>query len=205
MFNDTILDILESVWPMLFIIVTIVVSLRVTFLIINKTKFILYKELFMLLFIMYVICLFYVVTFQDVSWSSSNFIPFREMFRYEFGTRLFLKNVLGNMIMFLPYGFFASYFLNIKKTSIIFILSLIASLTIEYTQLMIGRVFDIDDIVLNVIGGVVGFLIYKLIFSIKNKLPSFLKNKVIYNIIVLVLIILLILYLWKFLRVGVLV
>ena len=30
-------------------------------------------------------------------------IPFKEMFRYNIGSRLFVKNVLGNMLMFLPY------------------------------------------------------------------------------------------------------
>ena len=32
-----------------------------------------------------------VVTFQDVSWSTSNFTPFKEIFRYEIGDRLFYK------------------------------------------------------------------------------------------------------------------
>ena len=112
MFDVTIKNMLEGVWPMLFIVLTIIVSLRITYLILNKPKFELYQELFMLLFIVYILCLFYVVTFQDVNWATSNYIPFKEMFRYKFGTRLFFKNVLGNLIMFLPYGFFVSYFLR---------------------------------------------------------------------------------------------
>src|SRR5699024_1806752 len=109
-----------------------------------------------LLFIIYVLCLFYVVTFQDVSWSTSNFTPFSEMFRYEIGSRLFIKNVLGNVILFLPYGFFAAYYLKLKKPWSILGLSILVSLTIETTQLLIGRVFDIDDIILNTIGGLFG-------------------------------------------------
>lgn len=84
--------------------------MRITYILKYKVDFILYKELFSLLFVIYVMCLFYVVTFQDVSWSTSNFIPFKEIFRYEFGTKLFFKNVIGNMIMFVPFGFFVSYF-----------------------------------------------------------------------------------------------
>lgn len=38
-----------------------------------------------------------------------------------------------------------------------------ASVTVETTQLLIGRVFDIDDIILNIIGGIVGYGIYRLI------------------------------------------
>ena len=87
--------------------------------------------------------LFHIVTFQDVTWSTSNFTPFKEIFRYTFGSRAFYKNVVGNMIMFMPYGF-VSYFISLKPY-LILLLSLIVSITIETTQL-IGRVFDIDDI-----------------------------------------------------------
>jgi len=84
----------------------------------NKKQVVLYRELLSLLFVIYVLCLFYVVTFQDVSWSTSNFVPFQEMFRYDFGSRLFIKNVLGNMLLFIPYGFFMAYYLKIKKPSV---------------------------------------------------------------------------------------
>lgn len=202
MFDVTIKNMLEGVWPMLFIVLTIIVSLRITYLILNKPKFELYQELFMLLFIVYILCLFYVVTFQDVNWATSNYIPFKEMFRYKFGTRLFFKNVLGNLIMFLPYGFFVSYFLRSKKSYIILILSIITSSTIEFTQAMIGRVFDVDDIILNVFGAMFGFLIYKFVVYIKDKLPDFLKNKILYNIIILIFIALMLVYLWNFLKLG---
>ena len=115
MFSNSIKEILLDIWPSLIICFIIITSLRITFLVKNKIKFIFYKEILMLGFIMYVIALFEVVTFQDVSWSSSNFIPFKEMLRYEFGTKLFFKNVVGNMIMFIPFGFFTSYFLKLKK------------------------------------------------------------------------------------------
>ena len=91
--------------------------------------------------------------------------------------------------MFMPYGFFIGYFLKIDKKRHAFILSLITSLTIELTQLKIGRVFDIDDILLNIMGGIIGFCIYKFISKIKDRLPEFLKNNVFYNIMVVVLLV----------------
>ena len=72
----------------------IIISIRVTQIILNKEKLVLYKEIINLGFIIYLLCLFHVVTFQDVSWSSSNFIPFKEMFRYEFASPLFFKYVI---------------------------------------------------------------------------------------------------------------
>ena len=68
---------------------------------------------------------------------------------------------------------------------------------------MIGRVFDVDDVLLNVLGALVGYYLYIDLSYIKDKLPDFLKNKIFYNIIVVLLIALLVLYLWKFLRLGV--
>ena len=190
MFSNSIKEILLDIWPSLIICFIIITSLRITYLIKYKVKFIFYKEILMLGFIMYVIALFEVVTFQDVSWSSSNFIPFKEMLRYEFGTKLFFKNVVGNMIMFIPFGFFISYFLKFKKFYSIFFLTLLTSITIETTQLLIGRVFDIDDIFLNIIGGLIGYFIFRIIYKIK-----FLKKESIYNIIISVILILIILYL----------
>ena len=190
MFSNSIKEILLDIWPSLIICFVIITSLRITYLIKYKVKFIFYKEILMLGFIMYVIALFEVVTFQDVSWSSSNFIPLKEMLRYEFGTKLFFKNVVGNMIMFIPFGFFISYFLKLKKIYSVFILTLLTSITIETTQLLIGRVFDIDDIFLNIIGGLIGYFIFKIIYKIK-----FLKKESIYNIIISVVLILIILYL----------
>ena len=203
MIRNSILEIFNHTWPMIVICTVIISSMRIIYIIKNKEQFIFYKEMMMLAFIIYIMCIFYVVTFQDVSWSTSNFIPFKEMFRYEFGSRLFFKNVVGNAIMFMPYGFFIGYFLKIDKKRTAIILSIITSLTIELTQLKIGRVFDIDDILLNVLGGLIGFCIYKFLSKIKDNLPSFLKNRVFYNIMVLLLLTGFILYLTNYLKVGV--
>ena len=203
MIRNSILEIFNHTWPMIVICTVILSSMRIIYIIKNKEQFIFYKEMMMLAFIIYIMCIFYVVTFQDVSWSTSNFIPFKEMFRYEFGSRLFFKNVVGNAIMFMPYGFFIGYFLKIDKKRTAIILSIITSLTIELTQLKIGRVFDIDDILLNVLGGLIGFCIYKFILKIKDNLPSFLKNRVFYNIMVLLLLTGFILYLTNYLKIGV--
>ena len=132
----------------------------------------------------YILCLFQVVTFQDnVSWSTNNFIPFREMFRYNIGSRLFVKNVLGNALMFLPYGFFISYYLRNKKPWLTLILTVIASFSIELVQMVIGRVFDIDDILLNLLGGYLGYLGYYWLGKFYEKLPSVLKSELVLNII----------------------
>lgn len=202
MLQETILNIFENSWPMIFIFSMIVISMRIADIVKNDRKVVFYKEILGLLFIVYILCLFHVVTFQDVTWSSSNFIPFKEMLRYRFASSLFFRNVLGNMLMFIPFGFFVSYFLKLKKPYSILLLSLLISSTIETTQLLIGRVFDVDDIILNVVGGVVGFAVYKLFSILKEHLPAFLKKDMIYNIIMLILLLFLFWQLYQIINIG---
>lgn len=196
MIRGTIMEIFSSVWPLLILVSVIVISLRVTYIIKYKPKFVFYKEMLYFGFILYILCLFYVVTFQDVNWSTSNYIPFKEMFRYTFGSRLFFKNVIGNMLMFMPFGFFVAYILKLNKTWIIALLATIVSCTIESIQLVIGRVFDVDDIILNILGAIFGFLIFKFVYFLKLKSPSFLKKDMIYNILMVIIIILMFIYMF---------
>lgn len=154
--GKTFLNILSGTLPTVIISSVIAVTLRVVYLLKYRKKFHFFQELLSLSFIVYIICLFYAVTFQDIdgTFGTANFTPFQEMFRYTFGSRLFIKNVLGNMLMFVPYGFFTSYFLKEKNIFVNLFLTLVLSLTIEFTQSQIGRVFDVDDVILNLVGGI---------------------------------------------------
>ena len=184
------MSMIKTSWPMVLISVVILMSIRITYLIKNKKKFVLYEEIFLLFFVMYILCLFQVVTFQDVSWSGSNFIPFREIMRYKVGTKLFFRNIFGNVLLFMPYGFFTGYYLKIRKPWISIILVMVASLSIEITQLIIGRVFDVDDIMLNLIGGILGFYVYHILDLIENIMPKYLKKDWLISIIVIIFIVL---------------
>lgn len=181
--TDTIQGVVNFTWPMLIISIVIMVSTRLTFLLKEKQKIVIYKELLMLCFAIYILCLFQVVTFQDdVTWSSNNFIPFREILRYNITSRLFWKNVIGNMIMFLPFGFFISYYLKVEKPTLPLILTLIASISIEIVQMIIGRVFDVDDIILNLLGGTIGYYIFHVLRKIGEKIPKVFQNECVLNI-----------------------
>ena len=190
LFSNNIKAILTDMWPTILLITVVAFAMRITYIFKSKEKFVLYKDLMFYFFVIYILCLFYVVTFQDVSWSTSNFIPFKEILRYNIGSSMFYKNVLGNMVMFVPFGFFVSYFLKLEKMYSITLITLLTSVTIEITQLLIGRVFDVDDLLLNLIGGIVGFLLYELVHKLRIKLPNFLKKDYIYNIIMILLMIL---------------
>lgn len=193
MIKNVFFDVMPDIWPMIIIITVIASSLRITYLITKHKKFQLHKELIYLIFIVYILCLFHVVTFQDVNYGQSNFVPFKEIFRYEFGSAKFIKNILGNILLFAPYGFLASYLLKNNKFSVITILTIIVSLTIETVQYYIGRVFDIDDIILNLLGGIIGFLIYIAIDAIRNKV-KILKNDTILDMLIIIVLAIIIIY-----------
>lgn len=191
MLKEQLVDVLSKNWPMLVIFTVVISSIRIAYIITNRQKLILYRELFSLAFMLYVLILFYVVTYQDPvsnSISSYNLVPFKEMFRYDFGTVLFYKNIVGNLLIFVPFGLFVSYYLKTSRLSIIFILSLISSLTIEFAQrLIIGRVFDVDDIILNVFGAIIGYFAYVIILAIGDHIPKMLKKDWLINLIMLIL------------------
>ena len=187
-------ELVPGVWPMVIIICVIVISLRLSYLMMGKKKFNIYEELFNLIFIIYVLCLFHIVTYQDVNYGTNNFIPFKEMFRYDIGSYKFYKNIIGNIVLFLPYGFFVSNYLESKKIYRPIVLSIIVSTTIEAVQYYIGRVFDIDDIILNVIGAVLGYLVYRLFNFLKTKFSKLLKGEGTITILIIIIIVLILLY-----------
>lgn len=188
--SNTIHGVVDFTLPMLIISTVIMVSFRICYLLVNHKEIVIHKELSMYIFGIYILCLFQVVTFQDdVSWSTNNFIPFQEIMRYDITSRLFFKNVVGNMLMFLPFGFFTSYYLKSENITLPLLLTLIASISIELVQMSIGRVFDIDDIILNLCGGSLGYLVYRISIRISEKLPKFCHSDWFLNILSILILI----------------
>lgn len=191
MISENLKFIMETTWPIVLVTVIAIVSLRITYIIKNKKKFILYEELLSLIFVIYLLMFFQIVTYQDVISYGNNFIPFKELTRYQFGTKLFFKNIIGNILLLVPYGFFASYYLRLEKKRSALILVFVVSISIEIVQLVIGRCFDVDDILLNMVGGMTGYFIYKILDMISNKMSRNTISTVLTSIIIILIVILL--------------
>lgn len=176
-------------YPMILIFTVVIVSIRIVYLIVHREKFVFYKEMLMLAFLLYALLLFYVVTFQDINYGTNNFIPFKEIFRYEFGSKVFIHNIVGNILLFIPFGYFVSHIMQTRKPYAMLTISLITSLVIEYTQLLIGRTFDVDDILLNVLGSTIGFLVFLIIDVLESHLPKFFSTNIFKNIIVILFVV----------------
>ena len=171
-------EVVISSWPTLIVLLAIFIIMRATIYFKGESRrLILHEELFNLVFMIYLIIFFKLVTSQDIqAYNGTNLMPFREILRYNVGTSGFYKQVVGNILLFVPFGFFVSSYCRIKGLGTITLVSLLSSLTIEVVQHYIGRSFDVDDIILNVVGGIIGFLIFIALNAIKNHLPKFLNS-----------------------------
>lgn len=97
-----------------------------------------------------------------------NIIPFQEISRFIIYWRaidnpfLVFVNLVGNIIAFVPFGALIRWVINRKVTWLEVVgYTFLLSLSVEILQL-IARVgvFDVDDLLLNTLGGLVGFWIY---------------------------------------------
>lgn len=192
--KNIIEEMLPNMWPMMLFISVVAITLRCFYLFKGSRKFILHKEIMSLVFIIYILCLYYILTYQDIGSGGINLVPFKEMFRYTFGSYKFMKNVVGNILLFIPFGFFTSYYLNNKKTLTSLITALVVSVCAEGIQYHIGRVFDVDDIILNVLGGFLGYLLYICLNAIKSRLPRFMRSDAFINFVIIIIVILIILF-----------
>ena len=96
-----------------------------------------------------------------------NLEPFKEIKRFwsnrnALGWRSVITNLAGNIIAFVPFGFFLPMLCRLGRNIIsCILLSGLFSLAVESVQLFtkVGA-FDVDDIMLNAVGGLVGYLFY---------------------------------------------
>lgn len=198
MFLNNIKAIVNENWPVLVIFIITLICMRFFYLRNHKEKTVFYKEFLGILSIVYLFLLFQLLTKVELNNGSGyNLVPFTEIFRYKFGTDQFIFNVLGNILAFVIFGIIVSVYIKPKTVFAPFVTSLIVSSTVEFVQLNIGRSFDVDDIILNVLGGTIGYLIYVGLAAIHKHLPKFLQKDGIFNIICLILIIIMVLYLLK--------
>jgi glycopeptide antibiotics resistance protein len=77
-----------------------------------------------------------------------------------------IHNLLGNVILFIPFGFLLPLCFGKGKSlfKIIFYTFLLSFLAELWQLVFKVGIFDVDDILLNVVGGVIGFLIYRIIY-----------------------------------------
>lgn len=98
-----------------------------------------------------------------------NLTPFRETWnQYRYYARrgvwsFLLINFLGNIVLFMPNGFFTALLMDKPRCWKSVLATLGLSLMIEVFQLFISRGTDVDDLILNTLGGLLGYWMFLLI------------------------------------------
>ncbi len=95
-------------------------------------------------------------TYADGATTASNWVPFRDIAieLHNVNHMLGIINIVGNVAIFVPTGLLAGLLLRPRWTP--FLLAPVLSACIEITQSYVGLSGDIDDIILNTLGGVIG-------------------------------------------------
>ena len=108
--------------------------------------------------------------------SRINLIPFNTLNRYLFMESrtldnwnvVSLINLVGNSFLFSPIGIVLPLlYKKFDSFKIIFLTGLMTTLSIEFIQIFIKRSVDIDDIILNTIGVIIGYILYKIFKKFK--------------------------------------
>lgn len=94
------------------------------------------------------------------------FITYRE----QLGMFAVFANLLGNILIFVPYGFFISMAAERRGFFKTLFFSFGLSLCVELVQLAtrVGS-FDVDDILLNTIGGILGYILFAMCNVIRRR------------------------------------
>ena len=130
------------------------------------------------LFIIYMVALVYFLFFSEQMGRvpsdeyKYSLKPFKEIRRYltyidQLGLWYVFLNLAGNVMAFVPFGFVLPVITRYRKFYQVFFLSMEFSLVVEIIQLVskVGS-FDVDDILLNTLGGVLGYVAYQIVYHV---------------------------------------
>ena len=126
-----------------------------------------------ILFVLYILFLIYFLIFSE--WYGRegvsvdyryNLVLFREIQRFwhyrdQVGWYAMFANIFGNVLVFLPLGYFLPMASKYRSFFDTVFYSFVLSLCVEVFQLLskVGC-FDVDDLLLNTVGGALGYLIF---------------------------------------------
>lgn len=136
----------------------------------------------MFLFVIYVAVLSYLLFFSeyygrgetstDYHYNLTLFKEIRRFYEYRevLGTRVVLVNLVGNVLAFVPYGFvLPELYPGLRRLYRISLCTFVFSLLVEFLQLFfrVGT-FDVDDLLLNTIGGILGYVLLHLSYLVRG-------------------------------------
>ena len=156
----------------------------------NKKKD-MFRELAMLVFFLYCVSIFsqtiipnfyisngQIVLDTSTAYVRSNFTPLQTILLYYDQlngplANIAFYNLAGNIVLFIPFGFFIPWlWKKLRGWRKMHIVAFSIPLFIEGTQYFIGRSIDVDDVLLNAIAIVIGFVLFKIMRRIRKMLSQ---------------------------------
>lgn len=137
----------------------------------------------LVLFIIYIIVIVYFLIFSDgfgrghgYDTRRYNLEPFLEIkrfikYRELLTTESVMLNLVGNVVAFIPFGMLIRWVRNKKTNAFVALFySFTFTLAIELVQFITKLgVFDVDDIIMNTLGGLLGYIIYWILACIDRR------------------------------------
>ena len=142
------------------------------------------------MFVLYIIFIVYFLLFSDWYGRTGemqeyhyNLELFKEIrrfwnYRHQVGLFAMFTNLFGNVVIFIPFGFFMPMASRYRSFFSTLFYSFGLSLCVETFQLVtkVGS-FDVDDLLLNTIGGVAGYVIFVICAAIRRQHDQKKKTK----------------------------
>ena len=155
----------------------------------RKRVFYVWKELWYYSFFLFTVAIFSqtVIPSRDFfytieTYQKVNLVPFQTINNYIRQLdgpihTIALYNLLGNIVLFIPFGFFIpSIWGKCNALWKMLLIALLVPLFIEATQYFIGRSVDVDDVILNALAIIIGYILF-LIFAVISKMPYYKLEK----------------------------
>lgn len=109
-------------------------------------------------------------------YAAMNLIPFIDVSN---GRGDFVRQVVLNVIMTIPFGFLVPLVKKDVKLLKVILYTFLLSLGIELLQPLINgfRTSDITDLITNVLGGIIGYIMYLIFKPLTIKMLNYIKNR----------------------------
>ena len=168
-----IMSFVMSMLPYMLIAIPLYIVARCIFIKITKASLNWYREIVMLLFTVFLVGLASQTIIPGIvsnGTHSVNLIPFK--FVFEIYSEVFLNNnigyllinIMGNIILFIPIGLVIPLLWSVSGR-LTLVTGFLSSLFIEVCQLFLLRGTDMDDLILNTFGVLMGVLLYKILLK----------------------------------------
>ena len=193
--GDAIINQFIQVIPITLLIGIFYIIFRIAYLKKQKIKINFKEEILYLIFVCYIVGLINLILVPSNFWSQIwyfifhgvsnnplagmfdfeyNFIPtLYKIIKGEYILGSWVKTmIIGNVFMFIPLGILLPLCIKRINHKNFFLYAFLIPLIIEILQPFIGRSFDIDDIIMNFLGIIIGYLILvciRKILKLKNK------------------------------------